>query len=158
MSSKNPKVSAMELKLQALKKGAQAAFPQVPLVIEGVSYNQSSFLQALDTQEAPILSVEDARRALETQLAARRASDAGRRRFCSDARAALVAALGRANPALTQFGIKPAKETVEITSAAALARAGKAKATREKNGTLGSKQKKALDEAPQAPQAPQVKP
>jgi hypothetical protein len=62
--------------------------------------------------------------------------------------------------ATRRFGITPAKESVSVTSAEAQERAAKAKATREKNGTMGSKQKKTLDATsspsttPQSPAKP----
>ena len=133
-------------KLAAMKKGIQTVFtPTTSLSLNGGVFAQSDLLAQITAQEAPIDLVTQKRGELETAMDARRTTDLDRRRFLAQVKAAIISFLGRSNPELTQFGINPAKDSGTMTSQEAQARAQKAAETRKKNGTLGKRQKQALD-------------
>ena len=146
--------SAIAKKIAALKKGIQTTFPAgQALALNGASVSQPDLLSQLTAQEAPIDLAIQKEGELATARDQVRTTDLARRRFVAALRGALVAYYGRTNSELTLFGINPAVDEGTLTSADAQARAEKAKATREKNGTLGKSQKKALDSKPATPPA-----
>jgi hypothetical protein len=149
LKKNNGHASAEAKKFSALKKGIQAVIPPTAsVVLNGTIVSQPDLLAQLAAQEAPIDLVTQKRGELESAIDARRTTDLDRRRFLAAVRAAIVSFLGRANPELTQFGINPAKDSGTMTSQEAQARAQKARETRAKNGTLGKRQKQALDQQP----------
>ncbi|HZU96808.1 MAG TPA: hypothetical protein VFF73_08965 [Planctomycetota bacterium] len=149
LKQKQSHVSAVGKKIADLKKGIQAVIPATATFpLNGVNVTQSDLLAQLTAREAPIDLVTQKRGELEAAINQRRSGDLDTRRFLAQVKAAIILYLGRTNPELTQFGLKPAKDTGTITSQEAQARAQKAKETRAKNGTLGKRQKQALDQQP----------
>jgi hypothetical protein len=59
--------------------------------------------------------------------------------------ATLQTQVGRESEALSSFGFRPRKEPTPLTTEQQAAKVAKARQTRQKNGTLGARQKKALD-------------
>jgi hypothetical protein len=135
-----------ELSLELALDGLNAS-PPVPtsFMIGSVSYTLPQLIAKLQT----LLGPYDQRRTLESQLAAARASirqqSAEDTQFLRDFRLCFRGMLGAENQQLTTYGVKPLKPAPKLTGPQRVQMAAKAKATRQKNGTLGSKEKAELD-------------
>lgn len=66
------------------------------------------------------------------------------RRFMKEMKAAAFTLLGSTNPELEKFGFKPEKARRKLTGEELAVRAAKSRATREKRGTKGKRQKEAV--------------
>jgi hypothetical protein len=148
-----------ELSLELALDGLNASPPTAAsFMIGSVSYTLPGLIAKLQT----LLGPYDQKRTLETQLATARASieqqSAGATQFLRDFRLCFRGMLGAANQQLTTYGVKPLKIRAQLTGPERVQMADKAKATRQKNGTLGKKQKAELDSGktvtPPPPPAP----
>src|SRR5208282_2183259 len=90
----------------------------------------------------------DLRRSLEQQLATVRAALEQNAKvnetFMRNLRLCFRGMLGAENPALSTYGIKPVKQRRPLTSDEQTLAVARAKATRQKRGTLGKDQKAAI--------------
>ena len=135
-----------ELSLELALKGLNASPPAASsFMIGAVSYTLPTLIAKLQTLSGPY----DQRRSLESQLAAARASIVAQSsedtQFLRDFRLCFRGMLGADNQQLTAYGVKPLKTRTQLTGPQRVQMAQKAKATRQKNGTLGKKQKAELD-------------
>ena len=141
-------VRGTELRLDTAYDGTQNAWPVglSQLVVEGVNYNQTSLLAKLTSISGPWKGARDAHATLRdfTQQKPQLTKDAST--FLSSMDASLGAVVGQENEVLTKFGFKPKKRRKPLTLEEKTLRAAKAKLTRQKRGTLGSKQKAAIKE------------
>ena len=135
-----------ELRLDTVIEGLKKAIPQG---ISSVTVAKTVFAIA-DLEKKvqglvkPWKDLRAAHALIDTILAAREASEVESVEFLGHLRIALVALLGRDNPALTDFGFKPYARPSRLTPEQYLKRAEKARLTRELRGTKGKKQKEAL--------------
>ncbi len=87
------------------------------------------FQAEVDTQNAHTTALKE-RRAIEPQVKV----------YIPLVKDAVRYTLGKSNPVLTNFGIKPAKERTKLTAEELVARTEKANATREARGTKGPRE------------------
>jgi hypothetical protein len=147
-NSVDPKAVAngKELSLQLALKGLDANPPAATsFMIGSVSYTLAQLTTKLESMLVPY----DQRRSFESQLATVRASieDQGQAaaQFLRDFRLCFKGMLGAQNQQLSAYGVKPLAERKPLSGEQRVQAADKAKATRQKNGTLGKKQKAELD-------------
>jgi len=134
------------LRLDAAIKGCLAAFPPgiTTLPIRNGQLTQQDIQNKLAALNAPFVSIQATRLALHqfTQAKPQYSKDA--RQFLGDLHQALSGAVGGENQLLAQWGFKVKKPAKSLTSEQGVIRAAKAKLTRKKRGTLGSRQKAAI--------------
>ncbi len=122
--------------------------------VGGLVYSQPQLLAKVEGFIKSFTDLLDLRAQYATQfhkaLAVRVQAAADGREFLKDLRAALIARLGRGAPELAQFGFAPEKPRTPLTSAQKVQKLAKAKATRDRLGTKGKRQRaealKALNE------------
>jgi hypothetical protein len=134
-----------ELDVQLALKGLTASPPQQSsFTIGSVSMTLADLVAKFQGMEAKFSS----RRDLEVQLANVRATidqtakaDA---QFLRDFRFCFRGMLGAENEELSNYGIKPLKKPRKLTAEERTLAVARNRATRQKRGTLGSKQKAAI--------------
>lgn len=130
-----------EQKLLTVQAGIQAAIPAgSKVVVGGTSYTQPQLLTKVGQLLAPYQPARDAKQALAAAVKAKKANQPAVQDFLVEFRAAVVALFGRGNPLLAKFGFQP-KKAKTTSSGKKVAKAAKAKATREALGTKGKVQK-----------------
>ncbi len=140
-------------KLQAARSGTATLIPAGSSeTVAGVTFTQPQLLAKLDGYIGALTAIDPIRTQLQTALAARVPVIADAKEFLKDFEAALIAELGRKNPELAQFGFKPEQARTPLTAAQKVKKTAKAKATREKLGTKGPKQKADILKAVNQPQ------
>jgi hypothetical protein len=139
-------VHGTELRLDSAINGCANAFPPgfQTLPIRNVSYAQADINKKLVALDAPFKGARSAHATLRQFTQGKPQSVKDAEQFLSDLKSALSAALGADNQLLAQWGFKPTKARKPLTVEQKVMRAAKAKLTREKRGTLGSKQKSAI--------------
>jgi hypothetical protein len=140
-----------ELSLELALDGLNASPPAAAsFMIGAVSFTLPTLIAKLQS----LLGPYDQKRSLETQLAAVRASLVAQNQevmqFMRDFRLCFRGMLGAENDQLTTYGVKPLEPRPELTGPQRVQMAQRAKATRQKNGTLGKKQKAELDSKKEA--------
>src|SRR4051812_1355686 len=105
----------LELELELLETGADTLPPSTQIIVDGVTYTPETFAQRVRAELAPFKAVRNAKLLLAQAFAERRETKKASRSFASNARAALVGALGGGNPDLERFGVKPRKERTPET-------------------------------------------
>jgi hypothetical protein len=147
--NKQAVVRGIELQLDTAYDGVQNFWPAglSQLVVEGVNYTQSSLAAKLTSTVSPWKGARDAHATLRqfTQEKPQITSDA--KTFLSSMDASLGAVVGQSNELLTKFGFTPKKRRKALTVEEQTLKTAKAKLTRQKRGTLGSRQKAAIKES-----------
>jgi len=133
----------LQRSVQSALVGVQQALPTgSSFNINGEAVTQAQLVTQLSGYLPVLTAVTDAKAALAQAVHARQAVEPEIREFLVQLRAALVASLGR-QPKLGQFGMSAKKPAAPSPPTAVLASAKRA-LTRQKRGTLGSKQKASI--------------
>jgi len=146
MSSQNPdSPGAFERKLTALQNGIQTELPASETYnILGQTYTRDQLAQKTGGYLAASTAAREARSAERTAKQARDRVKPEATEFVNAVHAYLVGRLGETNESLKDFGFTPRKKAAPLTGEERVLKAAKAKATRQKRGTLGSRQKAAI--------------
>ena len=135
---------ALELKIQTALNGVQQVLPTgSSLSFDGAPLTQAQIAQRLQGFQPSFQKVKRTKADHIAALVERSVDEAAARDFLVQLRGVLVAFFGVGSPLLAQFGM-PAKKKTARTAQQKVLSAAKAKLTRKKRGTLGSKQKLAV--------------
>ena len=147
--SKQPKIVAQ---LQAAAKGLTTALPTgtVSLKVGAQTFTIPDLGAKIASYQAFFDAVTSAHVSYSTSVDAKDAAVPEIRQFLTDLKDALVHLLGGKSPELTQFGVTPRKTPTKLTAEERSLANARARNTRDERGTLGSRQKAAV-------QAPVVK-
>ncbi len=123
------------LELLTVKVGmSSGALPQgLTLVVGGQSYTMPDLLSKIVAEAAVHTDIRDLRTLIEQKLLDRDQREPSQRKFLDDLEAAVKGYLGVDSATLVNFGYKPKRTPAQPTPEERVARAAKAKATREKN-------------------------
>lgn len=144
ITTQNRPPAGLELKLTQALKGLQTVLPQGGgLQIGTTTLTQAQLVAKVQADLAPFEAARAEKTLYLNKLQAKVDSEAASREFLAQLKGALIAFLGRGNPLLADFGFNPVRTKV-LTSAAKVLAAAKRSVTRQKRGTLGSKQKQAI--------------
>ena len=133
----------IEQKLDLAVQGLQTAIPAgvTQLSVGQVTYQVADLLAKAQELNKPFKDSRAARAIIRAGSQNRVKDETAAKSFLADLKATLVVLLGRESQDLTKFGFKPQKKSQPLTSAQKVVRAAKAKLTRQKRGTMGSRQK-----------------
>jgi hypothetical protein len=133
--------SGLLQKIQNALAGVQKVLPDgSSLSMSGQTVTKAQLVTQLTGLLPPLTSVTDAKSTYAQAVQARKLAEPNAREFLAQLRAALVAFYGRGSPSLSDYGMS-AKKPAAQTSKTAILAAAKRTLTRQKRGTLGSKQK-----------------
>jgi hypothetical protein len=123
------------LKFLTVQAGmSSGVLPQgLTLVVGGVSYNMPDLVSKIAAETAVHTDIRDLRTLLEQKLLDRDQKEPSQRQFLDALEAAVKGYLGVDSASLVKFGYKPKKKPATPTPEERVAKAAKAKATREKN-------------------------
>jgi hypothetical protein len=143
-------VKGVELRADTAIQGLQTALPSgvTQLLVGSVTYQVPDLLKYAQSLVQPWVDVRDAHATIRQAMLTRPADEKVLVGFLADLRVALQALLGRDSETLTKFGFTPQKPRKPLTPEQKTLRAAKAKLTRKKRGTLGTKQKASLGPTP----------
>lgn len=141
--NENSMIRGVELRLDALILGLNSSVPAsvTSLVVGGVTMPIAEVLKKAHEAEKPWKDARAAHATIRAVAQSRPKDEEVAVGFLNDVKVGLVAALGRESQKLTDFGFKPQKRREALTSEEKILRAAKAKLTREKRHTMGSRQK-----------------
>ena len=144
----NPRsvVKGVELQGDTLLLGLETKLPSTvtTLLMRGVSTPVADVVKEGQDLMQPYKNKRDANTVSHQFSLDKPQIEKDLRKFIADVKAALVAVTGGDNAMLTSFGFKPKKPAKSLTAEQQLLRSEKAKQTRQKRGTLGSRQKAAI--------------
>jgi hypothetical protein len=144
----NPKSvkRGIELRADTLIHGLETAVPAgvTQLVVSGVSTQVADLIKEVQDDVQPWKNARAAHAVLRQFTQDRPAATRKLAALIADVKIAITTIVGRENEVLTSFGFKPHKSPKPLTSEQKTIRAAKARLTRQKRHTLGSKQKAAL--------------
>jgi len=134
------------LRIDSASKGCANAFPPgfTTLPIRNTIYTQADIQNKLAALAVPWQGVLAAHLSLRQFTQGQKQNVKVTDQFLGDLKSALGGAVGSDNQLLAQWGFKVKKPAKALTSEEKVLRAAKAKLTREKRGTLGSRQKAAI--------------
>src|SRR5581483_4572632 len=137
-----------ELRLDALITGLSSAASAgiTSLMVGGTSMTVAEVLAKAQAKVKPWKDGRAAHAIVRAVAQSRPQDETDARTFLSDVKIGLTAALGKTNQKLTDFGFKPASKRQALTTEQKVLRAAKAKLTRQKRHTMGSRQKADLKE------------
>ncbi len=139
------KKSSLETRLVNLKAGADKHFDNnTSITLKGTDYNLASVDAELDALIVPYTDLDGAKAKVKVEAAAVKAAEPQARQFADAMTAGVKAFFGPDDPAVEDFGIVRARPRTQLTSEQKLAKAAKAKHTRELRGTKTPKEKAAL--------------
>jgi len=151
MTTLNPKSTAkgLELKADNVIQGLQTAVPTgiTQLLVDKTVYQIPDLITKVQGLVQPWKTSRAARTTIRTVSATRKSDTENLENFLAALKIGLSAAVGRDSEVLTSFGFKPYKKAKARTSEENALAAAKAKLTRQKRGTLGKKQKAAIQPA-----------
>ena len=136
----------IELRADTAIQGLQTALPPTltQLTVGTVNYQIPALIKFVQDAEEPWKQVRAAHALIRQIIQARPVDYQNLLNILADLKTALATVLGRDSETLTKFGFIPAKRKKPLTTEQKALRAAKAKLTRQKRGTLGSKQKAAI--------------
>ncbi len=139
-------VRGLELRADTAIHGLQTALPSTvtQLVVGGVTYQVPDLVKAIQEASLSWKDVRSAHAVIREAMADRPAERARLVQLLSDVRDSVRTVVGSASETLTQFGFKPKRPRKPLTPEKKALAAAKAKLTRARRHTLGSKQKEAL--------------
>jgi hypothetical protein len=123
----------------------------VSLKVSGVVTPVANLVTSVQTDLALYTDARDARVQERQKVATRDAASTAVHARIAVLHKALEMELGATSSVLADFGFSPQQKPRQLTPEEKAAKAAKAKATRVKNGTLGRRQKRALDAQAPAP-------
>jgi hypothetical protein len=134
--------SGVELRLEVALDGVQNAFPasiqQVP--VRGVTYTQASLAAKIQDVRSPWKTVRDAHATIRQFAQDKPELTRGAIQLLGDLKSSLAGQLGRDSQDLAKFGFTPLKRPKPLTVEEKVLRAAKAKLTRKKRRTKGSRE------------------
>lgn len=135
----------LHLELTLMDSGVMNEIPSTTdLLVAGQPVSQPALDAELKSDIHLFQAVIDAQTQLQTARAARKAAIQAVRQRYKEIRAALIVRFGSGNPVLQKFGILPPKPRKQLTAEEKAVKNAKAKLTRGKRHTMGSKQKSML--------------
>ena len=130
-----------------LEEALDKYYPKGSFVIDGKTYKTSDLVAVLQKEDSLITATTTAYTAWQTAASAARVQTAANNQVRIELKSALKSLLGRANASkLREFGFPVRTRTVTTAPTKAQA-AQKAQATRKARGTLGRKQRLAIQAA-----------
>ncbi len=114
------------------------------LILAGISRQRDDLIQTAETHLVRYTDADEAHVVASQKVKVRDDGHPAARDFVTEMHAALQVQLGPNNTALLDFGAAPRKARRKLTPDERKAAADKARQTRERNHTMGRKQKKAL--------------
>ena len=145
-ASKTQNPTALILKVMKFVTGTQKDLVgKMTVLVAGVAMTSAQLVVRLQAILAAYQAVADARKALDTALAAWKAQLPDAREFLGEFTVGLKAAFGSRSPQLQDFGIQPKKAAPQRSAAEKAISAQKGQDTKAVHGTgRGKKQLKAL--------------
>ena len=139
-------VTGTELRLDTALLGLQTALPAgvTTINIGAQQMPVADAIKLVQSHAQPYKTGREARATLRQLSSTRKPRSQGDRRLLADLRAGLVCIFGRESEELVKFGFTPARPRPEPTIEQKARSAAKARETREKRHTLGSRQKRDL--------------
>jgi hypothetical protein len=131
-------------KLQQLIAGLPKVAPNMVIPYGTQTYDTAQLVAALQAVVDAETAVASARAALKAAIQAKRDMQAQSGAMVSQVKQVMRMLLSGAEPALVELGLTPLRAPRALTAEAKVARAAKAKATREARGTKSKKQKAAI--------------
>jgi hypothetical protein len=131
-------------KLQQLIAGLPKVAPAMVIPYGTQNYDTTQLAAVMQAFVDAATAVASARAALKAAIQAQRDLQAQSGAMVSHVKQVLRMLLSGAEPALVTLGLTPVKAPRALTAEAKVARAAKAKATREARGTKSKKQKAAI--------------
>jgi hypothetical protein len=146
-------VRGVELRVDKAIEGLQTAVPAgvTSLPIRGVMVSIADLVLRGQSADKPYKDMRGHRAGIAALMQTRPKDKETALEFLSDLQAGLVAVLGGDSQTLVQFGFSPRKKRTKLSPEKNVIRAAKARLTREKRHTLGSRQKEALGSAETPP-------
>ena len=133
------------LALTLLKSGVDSQIPsKTSLLIGGQATTQSALSSELASDVALFQAAIDARTKLDAAVTARKVAVPTVKQRYAQIVKAIEGLFAPGSPVLAQFGIHPRKSPTPLTAEQKAVKAEKAKLTRKARGTLGRKQKQAI--------------
>jgi len=133
------------LKLQQMLAGVQAVIPDGnSVIIPGGSMTKVEIVKRLTAGTSDYLTVDTSLTALRLARVQLRGELPDLRVLYDQLKASLSASFGKGSPLLAQFGLSPQKARKQLTPEQRVARAAKARATRQLRHTGGVRQKAAV--------------
>ena len=137
--------SKTEGELLDIKRGAETVLVGgKTLSLLGATLDQTGLLQATAGHLSPYVTVRDMRAGLEQGVTDRRAKAPETKAFILAVKQAVTAVYGEHSVEFSQFGFKAEKTPIELTPEQKKLKVDRARATRAKRGTLGSRQKRSV--------------
>jgi hypothetical protein len=147
--SRSSDPGAFEKQLETLQAGVAADLPAgETFTVLGTQYTPVTLAAAVGAFLALWQGARLAHSAATTAVQARDKALAQAVELVNAVHALLEARLGSGSEDLKEFGFNPKKKPAPLTGDERVAKAAKAKATREARGTLGSRQKAAVEGTP----------
>jgi len=135
----------LEQQLQDVQGGVQAVLqPTQTYVLAGMSYTGQAIAQMIAAWLAVFAAFTTAKRTEQTALAQRRLIEPAVKAFVGVLHDFIVSQYGAESQVLTQFGFQPKKKAEPLDAEKLVLRKARAKATRQKRGTMGSRQKASI--------------
>jgi hypothetical protein len=133
------------LKLQQMLAGVEAAIPDgTSVTVPGGSMAKAAIVQKLTAATSEFQTVDASLTALDVARTRLRGDLPDLHAFYDELKTSLSASFGKGNPLLAQFGLSPQKPRKKLTPEQRVARAAKARATRQLRHTGGVRQKAAV--------------
>jgi hypothetical protein len=144
--NKKAVIGGLELRLDKAIDGLKNALPAgfASLTMRGASRAIVDLIQTAENLDKPWKDVRAARSLIAAIIQKRPMDEATALAFLTDLEAGVAAAFGVDSQVLVQFGFTPRKKRAPLSPEKLVVRAAKAKLTRAKRHTLGSRQKEAL--------------
>jgi hypothetical protein len=156
MSKNSSEFVKTQLELAALVKGLEGLPQGETVLVSGVSRGRDDLVQTGETHLVRYTSTEEAHMVARQKAKDRNDMHPQARAFVKDMKAALKTKYGARSTTLLDFGITPEHEKRALTPDEKKAAADKMRQTRQRNHTMGRRQKRALAE--QQPPAPPAAP
>ena len=136
---------ATEVQLRTLLNGLQTKMAaNVVLPVKGTTFTRDQLAQVVQAHLATFVGARQDRATASQSAHARNAARPGVRDFLAEVRSTLNTQFGAENPSLLDYGYQPKKKKRELTHEEKVAMAQKAAETRQRNHTMGRRQKEQL--------------
>jgi hypothetical protein len=135
----------LETDLQQALAGVQSVFqPGQTYLLGRVTYTGQQIAQTIMAWLALFVAASDAKTAQKTAIRQRRAIQPSAQAFLELLHALVSSQYGANGEELVKFGFKPKQPATPLTPGQRVIKQVKSEETRQKRGTLGSRQKKAV--------------
>jgi hypothetical protein len=157
VSKNSSHFAVTQLELAALLKGLQGMPAGSSLILSGVNRQRDDLIQTTETHLTRYTDADEAHVVASQKVKVRDDGHPAARDFVTEMHAALQVQLGPNNTALLDYGVSPRKARRKLTPEEKKAATDKARQTRERNHTMGRKQKKALQQQEEGKTPPPTK-